>query len=464
VTAAEQGSLFSISSITEEAQILPIPDGTGKYLLKSDGFYCLNEDGTLDKTPSIHYFDHFAIDGTVFDGYYYHDESGKFRAENPHMVYLKLQGPTQIVDENLEYVEVFEGCYMVNSLGKLTAAPQVRYMDNLVLNNVTYNGFYYFDEYGKLVTEAGVHYLEMTSNGRKFEGSYYFGGTNGLLCEEAGVTPDGFAYDETGLLADVEAFNMDSLQTALESLISGYEGEWSIYVKDLDNQEELVINNRQMASASLIKAFVMAKTYQDMDLVKQREGALVKADPTSDTVKQKVDTLLNNMITVSDNESFNELVRLQSEKSDFLDGAEHMNKYLAREGYEETLVQHTLSPSSTTPTGIGDNNLTSVKDCGLLLERIYNGTCVSEEASEEMLNLLLNQQNSWKIPESLDEGIKVANKTGETDSSQHDIAIVYGEKTTYILCVMSENCPKEDDAIDYIRAISRMVYNYLNIS
>jgi beta-lactamase class A len=81
-----------------------------------------------------------------------------------------------------------------------------------------------------------------------------------------------------------------------------------------------------------------------------------------------------------------------------------------------------------------------------------------------MLNLLLNQQNSWKIPESLDEGIKVANKTGETDSSQHDIAIVYGEKTTYILCVMSENCPKEDDAIDYIRAISRMVYNYLNIS
>ena len=57
-----------------------------------------------------------------------------------------------------------------------------------------------------------------------------------------------------------------------------------------------------------------------------------------------------------------------------------------------------------------------------------------------MLNLLSNQENTWKIPQGLPDGIKSANKTGETDQDQHDIAIVYGEKTTYILCVMSENC------------------------
>ena len=79
-----------------------------------------------------------------------------------------------------------------------------------------------------------------------------------------------------------------------------------------------------------------------------------------------------------------------------------------------------------------------------------------------MLNLLLNQEITWKIPEGLKEGIVVANKTGETETDQHDIAIVYGENSTYILCVMSENCPDEDLAVDNIRYISKIVYSYLN--
>ena len=43
--------------------------------------------------------------------------------------------------------------------------------------------------------------------------------------------------------------------------------------------------------------------------------------------------------------------------------------------------------------------MTSVKDCGTLLEKIYKGECVSKDASEEMLNLLSNQENTWKIPQ-----------------------------------------------------------------
>ena len=80
----------------------------------------------------------------------------------------------------------------------------------------------------------------------------------------------------------------------------------------------------------------------------------------------------------------------------------------------------------------------------------------------EMLDLLENQQITWKIPEGLPQGVISANKTGETDLSQHDIAIVFGAKTTYILCVMSENWKNADDAIDDIRSISRVVYAYLN--
>ena len=38
----------SLLSVTGESQIRPIEDGAGKYILKSDGFYCLKEDGSKD--------------------------------------------------------------------------------------------------------------------------------------------------------------------------------------------------------------------------------------------------------------------------------------------------------------------------------------------------------------------------------------------------------------------------------
>ena len=450
----------SLLSVTEESQILAIEDGSGKYLLKSDGFYCLNEDGTLETAPAVHYFDHLVIDGTVFDGYYYHDESGKFRAGNPYMTYLNLPASAEEAPEEMEVS--FEGYFMVNNLGKLTAAPQVRYMNDLKLNNQSFNGYYYFDEYGELVTETGIHELDMTSNGQHFEGMYYFGGENGLLVQEEGTTPEGLSVDETGRLKDGDKLGMGTLEPKLTEMLKSYPGEWSAYVKNLDSGEEILINNQSMYSASLIKAFVLADSYNEMENVMANEGQKLKKEADSPEVKVKVDDLICNMITVSDNESFNELVRLQSEKNDFKEGAEKINEYLKEEGYGDTSVQHTLAPSASPSTGLGGRNTTSVKDCGMLLERIYKGDCVSKEASEEMLNILLQQEVDWKIPSGLSSDVKVANKTGETDTSQHDIAIVYGEKTTYIFCVMSQNCP-ESTAIHNIRDLSRVVYYHLNL-
>lgn len=456
----------SMLSVTGMAQILPIEDGSGKYLLKSDGFYCLNANGSLDTKACVHYFDHVDIDGTILNGYYYHDESGQFRAQSSHVVYINNLLCTEAIDEekSLIYVEkTFNGYYMVNNLGKLTAAPQVRYISGLSLNGKNFDGYYYFDEYGRMVTEGGAFYLDMSSHGQRFEGTYYFGGTDGVLVQEEGFTSEGIPLDENGRFFDLEEMGMDDLQARLEEMMDAYEGEWSVYVKDLNTEESFSINNKPLYSASLIKAFLMAKTYENMDEVLEHEAKKINAEPDSETVKVKVDDLLWNMITVSDNESCNELGRLQSETWDFLEGAEIVNEYLEEEGYEETSLQSTLHPSSSPEISLGEHNITTVEDCGLLLERIYKGECVSEEASEEMLELLLNQDNTTKIPTGISDEVKIANKTGETSVNQHDMAIVYGPKTTYILCVMSQDCPNGNTAIDNIRSISNLVYTYLNL-
>ena len=241
-------SASSLLSVTDEAQIRPIGDGSERYIMKSDGFYCLKEDGSKDTVPAVHYFDHMKIDGTVLDGFYYHDESGCFQAGSSHMVKITKLSCQQLSEEDSEAEEkVFDGYYMVNNLGKLTAAPQVRYISNYTVDKTIYDGYYYFDETGRMVTEPGTHELDMTSNGQRFYGTYYFGGTNGVLVQEAGMTEDGYPVDATGKVTEIENLGIDTLKPQLESMLASYDGEWSVYVKDLETNEDFVLNDLSLS-------------------------------------------------------------------------------------------------------------------------------------------------------------------------------------------------------------------------
>lgn len=454
--ASDTVSLFSESG---ESIVLPMKDGSGKYLLKGDGFYCMNADGSVDHTAAVHYFEDLKIGDTVFQGYYYHDETGKFRAGEPQPVSLK-NITVQYEKNSTIQTEEFHGIYMVNNLGKLDAAPQIRYLEQFQDGKIIYDGFFYFDEKGRMNTEPDIYYLDMKCQDQVFQGSYYFG-ANGALLQQAGMTEDGYYLDETGKVSSEDTLGIKALKPVLKEMLAGYKGKWSIYIKDLKNNEELNVNNTTMFSASLIKAFVLESTYANMELVLKNQAEKMKLSPEDPKVQEKVDALLWNMITISDNESFNELVRLHSEKSDFCEGAENINQYLKEQSYNSTLVQHTLSPSASKETGIGERNITSAADCGMLLERIYNKKCVSEEVSDEMLNLLLNQKVRTKIPAEIEDDATVANKTGENTQDQHDIAIVYGDHSEYILCILSEDTPPAENAVKEIQMLSKVIYNYL---
>lgn len=234
---------------------------------------------------------------------------------------------------------------------------------------------------------------------------------------------------------------MTSLESTVKSLISDYDGSWSVYVEELEYENQFSINNQGMYPASLVKLFTMAATFENMEQVLENETDYLGSETSArDTVAQ----LLENMIEVSDNESYNELVRIQSPDRNFAEGCNLINAYLQEEGYTGTGVHTTLHPaaSSTANDGLGDN-VTCVEDCGALLEKIYKGTCGSQEDSGEMLHLLLDQENTFKIPGGLPEDIEVAHKTGETSEVQHDVGIVYGEKTDFILCIMIDEITSE---------------------
>lgn len=462
----------SMSTVSGTAQIQPMEDGSGKYMLKSEGFYCLDGNGAISNKEEIHYFDHYEIDGTIWNGYYYHEKDGLFLAGNPRFVQIKNLSvkKTEIsvseeTGESLEIVEdvVFNGLFRVGNLGKMSGAPTVCYLENLQMAGTTYNGYYYLNENGRLIRDAGIYALKMSCNGRMFDGHYYFGGAGGALVTESCYTPEGYLVDENGRIEEPEEPGISALSERLETMMADYKGQWSVYVKDLGTGEELLTSDISMGSASVIKLFVMAATYKNMKQVLETEGTLMKLPADDPKVLEKVNKLLWNMITVSDNESYNELVRLQTSKHDFKHGARYINVFLEQEGYEVTRVRHTLQPSASKSEGIGEFNITSAKECGQMLEKIYRKECVSEEASEKMLELLLNQTVNWKIRSGLPAGVRCANKSGENSSNQHDVSIIFGENTDYILCIMSEDYGDENQTFRQMGAISRMAYTYLNM-
>lgn len=385
--------------------------------------------------------------------------SGRYIIDTGYNWWLKDKNGKRVT--GFQYIKVPKGkrlksgYYMFDSKGCLCKKKQFHKLDKKIAGR-TFKGTYYFgDTNGRLYRKAGWKVINgqkylLSSYGRRYENCWrsgYYLLSNGTIARSRKL-PDGTWVDCNGRRCTETDMTLNGLKKKLGSMVNGYSGSWSVYVKNLENGAVININDTAMYPASTIKAFVMASTFDQIKRGKLRYNSTVKS-------------LLNSMITVSDNEAYNQLVRYNSRSGSFVSGTKTVNQYLKKNGYTKTGCHSSLHPSASAFTSDGQRNIASAKDCGVLLERIYKGTCVSSKYSREMRNLLLRQTRRWKIPAGVPAGVRVANKTGETSSVQHDMAIVYGKKTDYIICVFSST-GNESYAVPRIRNISRTVYNYLN--
>lgn len=344
-------------------------------------------------------------------------------------------GFTTVEDKTYYYLEdetAYTGWYKINDDTYYFNADGVMVTEWFILNG----HMYYFDENGVMQSNMWV-------------GDRYVG-ENGYILKNT-VTPDGGYVDLNGIRNDEVSLEtsqegLTDLKGILQEMVDGYSGTWSVYVKDISSNEYLVINDVQQYSASMIKLYCAATAY---DLIHK---GLLEEDET-------VTRLMREMISVSDNDAFNLMVMKCAKNNSHVTGRGVIQEYIDANGYTNTTITSILVPTKYKAPSSAGRNYTSVVDCGLLLEKIYKGQCVSPEASEQFLNLLLEQTHINKIPAALPEGTKCANKTGDTNEVQHDAAIVYSPNGVYILCVMSSNCRA---AISNIQSISWAVYEYFN--
>lgn len=215
-------------------------------------------------------------------------------------------------------------------------------------------------------------------------------------------------------------------------------GDWSVYAKNLtSNSIKVNVNNERLKAASLIKLFIMATAFEEIE-----KGTLNKSEVIND---------IRIMINRSDNDATNRLI----EKLSF----EKIRQYIRTNNYTSTQLSRKMLQSNS-----NGENYTSVIDVGNLLESMYRGTCVTEQASKEMIEILKTQTLKSKIPAGVPSGVETASKTGELSDTENDAAIVYKNGAHYVVVVMSNNLTDTAKARNDIKEISKKIYNLIDSS
>lgn len=240
---------------------------------------------------------------------------------------------------------------------------------------------------------------------------------------------------------------LSELESILSDKISGYDGTWSVYVKNLGTNESFVLNDRPMKSASVMKLFIMGTVYKAFE-----SGELERTD--------EIMELVHDMIEYSDNGDSNRLLYLLGDES-YEHGIQKVDAFIREYGFSDMTIEYNGFNDPATNMGTGQYNQVSAKDCGKLLEDIYRRNWVNRAVSNEMEAMLLAQNTRYKIPAGLPDGVLCGNKTGEMDTTENDAAIIYAEECDYILVVLSSDWGSKDTAIERIRSISAAVYDFL---
>ncbi len=247
------------------------------------------------------------------------------------------------------------------------------------------------------------------------------------------------------------------LGNAVEEALAGAEGTYGIVIQNLKTGETYYANGHKVFdTGSLYKLWVMATVYHQIqngqlqkDQVLSQSAATLNeefyidsdyAELTEGAVTLTIQEAITQMITISHNYAallLMEKIKLSS-----------VAAFLKDNGFSESAMGTDGGYSTTTPS-----------DIALFLEKLYQGELANNQYTNEMVNLLKNQQLNEGLPKYLPEEAIVAHKTGEINLYKHDAGIVFSDSGDYSIAIMSES-DFPAGAQERIALVSKGVFDY----
>ncbi len=163
-----------------------------------------------------------------------------------------------------------------------------------------------------------------------------------------------------------------------------------------------------------------------------------------------VEDYLLMMMTQSDNVATNALVRL-------VGGPEYVNEVARSMGAKDTVLYQKVTSERAAVLSL--DNSTTPRDMAHILEQIATGRAASPESSEEMLEIMgQNNLESW-LKDGLPDDTEAANKAGWLYRIYNEAAVVWHEDRPYAVAIFSKHGPEDPQkAKPTIRGISKAVW------
>lgn len=234
----------------------------------------------------------------------------------------------------------------------------------------------------------------------------------------------------------------------IAELDSNYLGNIGFVLLNKSSNEMIEVNaDTVFTSASLYKLYITYAILTEVD-----KGNLSLDATISNQTTATIDSYLRDTITLSVNETAIAL-------ADII-GWDVIEKFVQENGFSETTFNTTIENGiavrgtlQTTPKNVTD-----------LLNRLMEGTLLSETSTDYFMGLLADQQLNYALPTGLSEDIRFAHKTGILDSVSHDAGILTDSKgQEYVVVVMSDGWSYAyEEAKPVFTETGQSIMNYLS--
>jgi beta-lactamase class A len=268
-----------------------------------------------------------------------------------------------------------------------------------------------------------------------------------------------------------------AIEEEIKKELAKQPGVYGLAFKDLNTGEEIFINEHEVFhAASTMKTPVMIEVFKqanegrfslsDSIVIKNTfksivDGSEFSLDSAEDSekkmytltsTKRTLDSLVYDMIIVSSNLATNIIIELVDPKK--------VTQSMRDLGAKDIQVLRGVEDDKAFAEGL--INITTPYDLMLIFEKMANGETVSKQASEAMIDILLDQRFNTIIPAKLPTKVKVAHKTGSINGVHHDSGIVFlpdGRK--YVLVILSKNLKDGDAATAVMANVSEIIYKHV---
>lgn len=270
-----------------------------------------------------------------------------------------------------------------------------------------------------------------------------------------------FAFDFAGMNVKVSR----GLEKIIQADLNGQSGTYAVYIENLASGEKYYFNEAMVfPSASLYKLVVMAAAMKEIEAGRLSLGQTLTGntshlqdvlgeedfgyEDTPPQISMTVGEAMQRIGAVSDNYAaimLTEYLRAHVQAT-------------PSAGDPLTAMASELQMRST--VFAADGVTTTASDIAIFFEDLYAGEVVSPSASQMIRDNLAGAQINDRTPALLPSDVKLIHKTGELAHLRHDAGIVYLDKNPYVIVLLGNNLPYEDDGVALEAKISKDVYDY----